>query len=217
MQRFPRPKRRSLVFSPLAYLKLQYLCHAGPTEVGAFAISSAQQPLYIEELHTIPQTTSPATVEFDDHAVAEYFDHCVDRGLQPAQFARLWLHSHPGSSPEPSGTDEETFKRVFGATDWSVMAILSRTGNSYARLQLNTGPGASCLLRWGVDWAAWPEQLRQTSLALLEQSWQEEYRQNVHPIMPLLQPRFPEIWWDPQMLAELDRWATPGDEHAFHA
>ena len=211
-----RRPRRELVFSPLAYLKLQYLCHAGPTEVGAFAISSTQQPLYIEELHTIPQITSAGTVEFDDSAVADYFDRCVDQGLQPTQFARLWLHTHPGSCPRPSGTDEETFKRVFGTTDWAVMAILSRTSNHYARLRINAGPGATCLLRWRVDWAAWPEQLQGTSLACLEEAWQEEYRQNVHPILPRLHPTFSDIGWNSQMLEELDHWrylATRGEEH----
>jgi proteasome lid subunit RPN8/RPN11 len=111
MMMFPqqRRRRRELVFSPLAFLKLQYLCHAGPTEVGAFAISSIQRPLYIEELHTLPQQTSSVSVQFDDAAVADYFDRCVDQGYHPSQFARLWLHTHPGSCPLPSGTDEETF------------------------------------------------------------------------------------------------------------
>jgi proteasome lid subunit RPN8/RPN11 len=218
MKVFPRqrPKRRCLVFTPLAYLKFQFLCHAGPTEVGAFAVSSLHRPLYIEELHTLPQTTSPGTVEFHDNAVADYFDQCVDRGLQPAQFFRLWLHTHPGDSAEPSGTDEETFQRVFGSADWAVMAILSREGRSYARMRLNVGPGASCRLRWRVDWSSWPEELHVHSLQDLYDTWQEEYLLNIHPNAPHRASHHAAMNWNSQLLAELDNWhslSTPGDAH----
>lgn len=216
--RWQRRDRRCLVFAPLAYLKLQYLCHAGPTEVGAFAISAPHQPLYVMDVVTIRQATTMVSVHFDDTAVADYFDQCVDQGLKPAQFLRIWLHSHPGSSASPSGTDEETFRRVFGKADWAVMAILSREGRSYARLQLNAGPGARCRLRWRVDWAAWPEGLSRE--ALPQGAWQQEYEQNVHhepqPVFtrperfPLPDPRGETPWpldghyGDPL-------WATLGD------
>lgn len=183
-----RPKRRCLVFSPLAWLKFQFLCHVGPTEVGAFAISDPSDPLYITNLVTVLQETTMASVHFDDKAIADYFDHCVDQGLKPAQFARLWLHSHPGSSAAPSGTDEETFRRVFGSSDWAVMAILSREGRSYARLQVNAGPGASCRLRWRVDWASWPDELTTDLLSHHRDAWQQEYDRNVFP------QSFPDAW-----------------------
>ena len=179
--RRPRRKRRCLVFSPLAWLKLQYLCHVGPTEVGAFAISAPENPLYVTDLVTLQQETTMVSVNFDDKAVADYFDHCVDQGLKPAQFARLWVHCHPGASALPSGTDEETFRRVFGSTDWAVMAILSREGHSYARLQVNAGPGAQCLLRWRVDWESWPAELTENSLADHREAWHQEYEENVFP------------------------------------
>jgi proteasome lid subunit RPN8/RPN11 len=210
MMMFPqqRRRRRELVFSPLAFLKLQYLCHAGPTEVGAFAISSTQRPLYIEELHTLPQQTSSVSVQFDDAAVADYFDRCVDQGYHPSMFARLWLHTHPGSCPRPSGTDEETFHRVFKSSDWAVMAIISRTGNTYARLQLNQGPGARCSLRWRVDWSPWPQVLQQYSLMDLEAMWQEEYQQNIHPqqVPALTLP----LW------TEIDQWHAYSHQGDFY-
>ena len=49
-----------------------------------------------------------ASVSFDDEAVADLFDTQVDAGRKPEQFARVWLHSHPGDSPRPSNTDEES-------------------------------------------------------------------------------------------------------------
>lgn len=200
-------KRRCLVFAPLAYLKLQYLCHAGTTEIGAFGISADLNPLYITDLITIKQLTTVATVTFDDDAVADYFDQCVDLGLKPSQFSRLWLHTHPGASALPSGTDEETFRRVFGQSDWAVMAILSRENQTYARLQLHAGPGASCRLRWRVDWSAWPEEL--TRAALPWDAWRQEYQENIHPqILPELGRIFPST--DPlihtNQLQELEDW-----------
>ena len=64
-------------------------------------------------------------------------------------------------------TDEETFARVFGRSDWAVMFILARGGQSYARLRFNVGPGGSLMLPVEVDYrrpfpasdqAAWSEE-----------------------------------------------------------
>ena len=48
---------RPLVFAPLAWLKLQYLCHAGPTEVAGFGLSHPDDPLYLEDVFTGEQHT----------------------------------------------------------------------------------------------------------------------------------------------------------------
>jgi len=75
----------------------------------------------------------------------------VDAGRRPEQFARIWLHTHPGDSPQPSGTDEETFARAFGGCDWAVMFVIARTGKTYARLRFNTGPGGQISIPVEVD------------------------------------------------------------------
>jgi hypothetical protein len=87
-----------LTFSPLAWLKLQMFLHAGDTEVGGFAVSRAGDLLYVEDFITLQQETTCVTVEFDDNAVADFFDQCVDQKLTPARFARIWCHTHPGDS-----------------------------------------------------------------------------------------------------------------------
>jgi proteasome lid subunit RPN8/RPN11 len=116
-------RQPKLVFAPLAWLKLQYFCHRGETEVAGFGITAPGQPLYIEEFVTLPQDTTAVSVAFRDDAVADFFDRCVDRKLPRERFARIWLHTHPGASVTPSATDEETYARVFGRCDWAVMAI----------------------------------------------------------------------------------------------
>jgi hypothetical protein len=131
-----RPARLELVFSVAAWLKLQFLCHLGDTEIGAFAITPPGHPFFVEDILTIRQSCSAATVEFDDEAVADFFEEQVDQGRTPEQFARIWIHTHPGESPDPSSTDEQTFARVFGRCGWAVMFILARGGAIYCRLKV---------------------------------------------------------------------------------
>jgi hypothetical protein len=145
-----RPRLR---FNPLAWAKLLFFRDLGPTEVGGFGVSSAADLLYVDDVVLIRQDCSPVTVAFDDDDVAEYFDRQIDADRRPEQFARIWIHTHPGTSAEPSGVDEETFGRVFGRSDWAVMAILARGGQSYARLQFHTGPGGSLRIPVTVDWS----------------------------------------------------------------
>ena len=183
-----RPRRHkqptSVEFSPLAWLKLLMFLHAGDTEVGGFGVSSDANSLYIEDFVTVKQSTTAVTVAFDDTAVADYFDDCIDRGLTPARFARIWVHTHPGESPQPSSVDEETFARVFGGCDWAIMLIVSRTQAAYARLSFSAGPGGSMLLPVKVDWSAWPQILLEqgAQLSALFEVWLDEYGKNVCPV-----------------------------------
>jgi len=185
----PRFSRRPpcLTFSPLAWLKLQYFCHAGDSEIAGFAITAKDDPLYVAEFVTVRQNTSSVTVVMDDQAVADYLDRCVDAGLPPQRTLRIWIHTHPGSSAQPSHTDEGTFARVFGSCEWAVMFILSRSGDTYARLTFNIGPGAAVPLPVSVDWAAWPAVLSDpvSSMANRYAEWRQEFATNVQPMPEL--------------------------------
>ena len=120
----------ALRFSPYAWAKLLFLRDQGETEVGGFGVSAEDDLLLVEDVRLIGQQTTIVSVEFDDEAVADFFDEQVDAGLPPERFFRLWLHTHPGDSAAPSSTDEETFQRVFGRCDWAVMAILAEEGQT---------------------------------------------------------------------------------------
>jgi len=161
-----------LRFSPTAWAKLLFLRDFGPTEVGGFGISTADDLLYVEDLRLVKQTCSPAHVAFDDTSVADLFDEQVDAGRTPEQFARIWVHTHPGNSAEPSGVDEETFSRVFGRSSWALMFILARQGQCYARLRFNDGPGGELMLSVDVDYSR-PFQGSD------ELAWEDEYTRNV--------------------------------------
>lgn len=175
--------RPSLRFSPCAWAKLVYLRDRGETEIGGFGLSDADDPLFIVDVLTVKQRCTPVTVAFDDAAVADLFDEMVDQGIPPERFGRVWIHSHPGDCPLPSSTDEETFHRVFGRTDWSVMAILACGGASYARLSFHSGPGGAIKIPMSVDYG-------QSFDGSDWEAWEQEYVDHV-VVAPLFLPSSP--------------------------
>jgi hypothetical protein len=162
-----------LRFSPTAWAKLLFLRDAGDTEIGGFGIAAGDDLLLVEDVQLVNQTCTWITADFEDESVADFFDAQVDEGPRPEEFARLFMHTHPGDSPQPSSTDEETFGRVFGRCDWAVMFILARGGKCYARLRYNVGPGVEVNLPVDVDYGR-PFEASDFEL------WHEEYVANVH-------------------------------------
>ncbi|HUQ69379.1 MAG TPA: hypothetical protein VM165_07650 [Planctomycetaceae bacterium] len=134
----------------------------------------------MEDVALVPQGTTGVSVAFDDVAVAEFFEDQVDQGRRPEQFARIWMHTHPGDCPLPSRTDEETFARVFGGCDWAVMLILARGGATYARLEWHVGPQGALLMPVAVDY-------RRPFAGSDEAAWGAEYDECVVPLDP-------EVW-----------------------
>ena len=74
----------TLRFSPFAWAKLLFLRDCGDTEVGGFGISAENDLLLIEDVRLIGQHTTLVSVQFDDEAVADYFDEQVDAGHELA-------------------------------------------------------------------------------------------------------------------------------------
>ncbi len=168
-------RRPVLRFSPTAWAKLLSLRDQGSTEVGGFAITSSDDLLYVEDVCLIQQNCTAVSVKFDDVAVAEFFEDQVAAGLRPEQFARVWIHTHPGDSASPSHVDERTFRRVFGRCDWAVMFILAQGGQTYARIRYGVGPGGAMEIPVRVDF-------RKPFTASDIDCWQCEYAASVHPL-----------------------------------
>jgi len=211
-----------LRFTPYAWAKLWWFCYRGDTEVGGFGVTSlapdpgetdpeesgagdhaagAGHALLIVDFVTVKQEVSLVSVHFEDEAVADFFEDQVDQGRKPDQFARIWLHTHPGDCPNPSGTDEETFKRVFGRCDWAVMFILAKGGQTYARMKFNVGPGGQCELPVGVDFL-------ETFQGADHEAWEAEYQANIH-VSPAANFGAPaelidELDWDTEWLRQID-------------
>lgn len=158
---------------------MAYFRDRGETEIGGFGMAAENDPLLIVDFLTVKQRTTAITVALDDAAVADLYDEMVDRGVPLHRFSRIWIHTHPGDCPLPSATDEATFRRVFGHTEWSVMAILARGGATYARLAFHVGPGGSLRIPVRVDYA---EPFGGTDW----EAWQAEFARHVMPVPPLL-------------------------------
>jgi len=169
---YERPRQSVLRFSPTAWAKFVFFRDCGETEISGFGISDPDDLLYVTDFQTIKQDATIASISLDDQSIADFFDAQVDAGRKPEQFFRLWLHSHPGDSPTPSSTDEATFARVFGKSDWAVMCVVAQEGKTYARLRFNVGPGGEVLIPVCVDYSMpfGPSE---------KEAWKAEYKANI--------------------------------------
>lgn len=177
------PCEPTLRFTPTAWAKLLCLRDAADAEVGGFGLTSPDDPLLVHDILLVKQEVSSVTVAFDDEAVADLFEDLVAEGRHPEEFARIWVHTHPGSSPNPSGVDEQTFTRVFGTCHWAVMFILARGGQSYARIRFGVGPGGEMEIAVDVDYSV---EFDCSDHA----GWLDEYRQRVSLVetLPMFGP-----------------------------
>lgn len=159
-------------FSPTAWAKLLYFRDKSDNEVGGFGITKPDDLLFVKDFITVKQEVTCVSVKFDDEAVANFFEDQVDLGRKPEEFARIWLHSHPGSSPGPSGVDKETFARVFGSCQWAVMLIVAQNDKTYAELSFNVGPGGQVLIPVEIDYT-------QDFGPSNQELWDAEYAANI--------------------------------------
>ena len=168
-QKNPKPMLR---FSPTAWAKLLFMRDVTDNEVGGFGITQANDLLFVTDFALVKQKVTGVSVAFADESVADFFEDQVAAGRKPEQFARIWLHTHPGNSPEPSMTDEATFTRVFGSCDWSVMCIVAQDGGTFARLRFNVGPGGEVKIPVYVDYGC---EFDATNFEL----WKQQYKDSV--------------------------------------
>lgn len=173
-----KPRRPKLRFSPYAWAKLLYLRDYGPTEIGGFGIAESEDLLCVTDFVLVQQLCTEVTVAFDDEAVADHFDEQIDRGLRPEQIGRIWLHTHPGDSAQPSHVDIETFDRVFGNCDWAIMFIIARDGDVLAQLHWRQGGPAEIPLQVEVDYAL-------PFSGSDHDAWEQEYLDNVTEEEPI--------------------------------
>lgn len=159
-------------------MKLLFFCGAGKenvggnTEIGGFGITAADNPFLVEDFVTVNQENYSFFVKFDDEAVANFFEDQVEAGKHPSQFGRIWLHTHPGASPFPSGVDEDTFKKAFGNCDQAVMFIMAENGPVYARLRKGED---EFFLNVDIQFDAEYRKLD-------PEAWKKEFAENIHAV-----------------------------------
>jgi hypothetical protein len=195
-QRKEWPKLR---LTPSVWAKLVFWRDIGETEIAAFGVTDPLDSLLVIELHLVKQQADWLHVAIDDVALADYFDEQVDMGRQPNEFARVWLHTHPGDSAYPSSVDEATFERAFGNTEGAIMVIVAVGGQVYARRNSDGQPERLSLV---VDFSAQFE-------AADQEAWFEEYTAKVQPIFEPTSQRwqsqsYDDAEWERQYEWELD-------------
>lgn len=170
-----------LKFSLKAWAKLNYLMHKGGTEVGGYGILSPRQDeLEVIDFVLVPQESTPASVQFDDEGYEDYVEEMSSRGLAADRFMRIWIHTHPGTSASPSGTDEKSWSETFGTMSWAVMFILARGGQTYCRMGMNTSfASMKASLDHEIDWTLeYPANGDQAE-------WDAEYERCVKKLTPV--------------------------------
>jgi len=80
--------------------------------------------ILVKELHILKQISDWASCEITKDGFLQYDRMMEERKLEPHQYGRVWLHTHPGKSATPSKTDWENFRR-FQDYGWALMLILA--------------------------------------------------------------------------------------------
>ena len=112
----------------------------GSTEVSGCCVTHPNNFLCITDFVMAAQECSATSTEMDGEDLLSLMYMMRDQGIDNERWARIWLHTHPGMSPNPSQTDEKEFASNYASQQWAIMAILSTDGRTYCRLKSNVGP-----------------------------------------------------------------------------
>ena len=161
-------------FTPYAYAKMIYMRDKQANEVSCMAITPNTLNI-IEELYFPRQEVQSAYVDIDEDGLALMCDELAQKGLQPEQFMRIWIHTHPKSmGATPSGRDRQCMEESFSTPDWAIMMIFSQNGESFAELRMNKPFLMTQKLDIFVDYSSpFP--------ASNKAEWDKEYEKNVKP------------------------------------
>lgn len=161
------------------------------TEIAAWGITPTAFDL-VEDIRMAKCECTMTSVEFDMADVARLWEELADQGLQPQHFARVWIHTHPGDSAQPSGTDETCMREAMSDPSWATMLILAKGGQVYCRHHFNVGPCGrvedKLVIAYHVPFPAADEAARK--------AWREEFdRYWSKPAPPVFsEPRFFREW-----------------------
>lgn len=171
----------NLRFTPYAFAKLAYLRDKGDTEVGGYGISDAQDPLLVIDFVMVEQECTSVFCELDGADANRMMAEMAELGITADRCCRIWIHTHPGNSAQPSSVDESTFDDNYSSAPWSVMAILAKGGETYARIQYKVRSSApfgdetemyADELKWQVDYSL-------PFNASCHEAWDSEYDTNL--------------------------------------
>lgn len=123
--------------SPLAASKISYYLTTASTEVGMLGVTD-KDSLLVRDVFVPRQRCSVLSTEFDMNDVSDYVTRMCEDGYEVSQVMRVWIHTHPGMSPNPSGVDYQTFEEAYGDSDFAVMCVVGDRRRSTSVLDINT-------------------------------------------------------------------------------
>lgn len=175
----------NLVLTPYAFSKMVFFMRQSPNECGSMGIAlNPDNPLLINDFCFVKQDVSIGSVKFDDDSIAEFQERMDDNGIQPFQCMRVWQHCHPGDCPQPSMTDEATFKNKFGSSNFAVMLIIARNLSMYCRMRISSKnmPTISIEIPVVIDYAmgAGDGSDIWTLDKKTKDAWKQEFSTNIH-------------------------------------
>ena len=172
---FLEPKKNPsgvLRFTPYAYAKILFMRDAGDTEIGGYGISGTDDPMLVTDFCLVKQKCTSISVDLDEEDSINFVERMMDNGIAPWQCQRIWIHTHPGNCPNPSGADEDNFDTNFSLPDCAIFYILANEGKEYVRMRFNVSPGIDVDIRSEVDYSFPFESSNQPE-------WKKEYEEKV--------------------------------------
>lgn len=182
VKKFIRPVvNQPLSFKASAYAKLIWFRDYKDIEICGFGMSTKENPLLVYDFILAPQIGSGTRTDFDTDKLADFEIDMAEKGYDPVEWERIWVHTHPSMSASPSGPDEENLEEVYGKANWAVMAIVSKSDDYYARLVHNEGPRSSVKLAFGVNTIDWSLPINEIN----EEDLIAEYEANVSEVQAI--------------------------------
>jgi len=164
-----------ITFSAYAYQKLCYWeAMSQKDEMSCFGVATRKaEPLRITELYIPQQEVTINSTDMTAEGIADMWGTLTALKLDPIQFARIWIHTHPFKSA-PSVKDFQTCREVFGACDWFVMLIKGNDGFT-AYLYSMTGVPVRNELAVGIDYC------NPGLPGKITKGWSKSFKANVQP------------------------------------
>lgn len=103
--------------------KIKYMAKK-PKEVSGYGILNNDK--IIVDFEVLTQTSNGTYTEHEGLEIAKMLKKYKDKGYEPWQVSRVWIHTHPGMGVTPSIQDNKTFD-TFKDNDWAAMIICNGT------------------------------------------------------------------------------------------
>jgi len=95
--------------------------------------------MYVTDCYLVKQEGSSAGVDGDDADINRLIMELYEKGIEPDEAFRCWIHSHPGTGPQAtylSGTDDDNIERYLTG-QWLISIVLdSKGGNPFCQVDI---------------------------------------------------------------------------------